>query len=143
MKKKHYQEIERLTKEVSKLCDSMPTGKWLMIQNRLRQIRLHANRITPPETNDPEPPTEQTSKQIADRYIAQQAVLQALIEGEHVTMKDAARFGVCDMHTTIARVRETINRKNLPYTLESRRITFGNEGKVCKEYWISSTTNES
>lgn len=143
MRKKHDIEIDRLTKEVAKICDDMPTGKWLMVQNRLRQIRLHAHRITPPETRDPEPLTDATSKQIADRYNAQQAVLQALIEGEHITMKDAARFAVCDMHSTISKVRKMIEKKNLPYNLESRRITFGNEGKVCKEYWITSSTNEN
>ena len=144
MKKKHYKEIDRLTKEVQEICKVLPTGKWLQVYNRMGRIRLHAMGINTPDKPEPaDTLPESTSKQIADRYVAQQAVLNALINGEHVTMMDAHRFGVCDMHTTIARVRETIERKNLPYSLESRRITFGKEGKVCKEYWITSTTQEN
>lgn len=139
------EEIARLTKEVMALCDGMPTGQWLKVYNRLRKIRLATHGVIIPDKPEPEtePLPASTSKQIADRYVAVSALLDAMVAGEHVTMQDAHRFKVCDMHTAIARVKDRIKARNLPYAVESRRITFGADKKICKEYWLIHTTNNN
>lgn len=132
---KRRKEIDQLTRDIEFLLKGASPVTTLQIKNKLRRIRLASKGIVIPEKEDTLPAS--TPKQEKDRYIAQRAVLDALVMGEHITMEDAARFKVCDMHTIIARVRERIARERLPYTIESKRITFGNKGKTCKEYWLT------
>lgn len=142
-RKKRIEEIDRLTKEVMKLIEGMEPnmGTWLKAFNKLRRIRLASMGIY--RKDDPvqvqETLPESTNKQIADRYNAQKAVLDAMVQGEHVNMMDAARFQVCDMHSTMSKVRRYIEKHDLPYEVVSRRMTFGTQGKVCKDYWIERT----
>ena len=140
-RKKRIEKIDRLTKEVMKLIEGMEpnTGTWLKAFNKIRRIRLASMGIYREERPEPETLPESTNKQIADRYNAQKAVLDAMVQGEHVNMMDAARFQVCDMHSTMSKVRRYIEKHDLPYEVVSKRMTFGTQGKVCKDYWIVRT----
>ena len=140
-RKKRIEKIDRLTKEVMKLIEGMEpnTGTWLKAFNKLLRIRLASMGIYLEERPEPETLPESTNKQIANRYNAQKAVLDAMVQGEHVNMMDAARFKVCDMHSTMSKVRRYIEKHDLPYEVVSRRMTFGTQGKVCKDYWIERT----
>lgn len=79
---------------------------------------------------------EEPVKQAENRLIKQTVVFEALKAGEHIDMTDAGRFGVCDMHSTIARVRELIERQHLPYVVQSKWKTYNDQGFRCKEYWL-------
>lgn len=78
----------------------------------------------------------QTSQQIADRYIAKQAIFNALKSGREISMLDSQEFEVSQMHTQITNIRAEIRDKNLPYILKDRWITFGQHGKRCKAYTL-------
>lgn len=82
----------------------------------------------------------QTSQQIADRYIAKQAIFAALKNGREISMLDSQEFEVSQMHTTITNIRAEIREKNLPYVLKDRWITFGKYNKRCKAYSLEHKT---
>lgn len=77
-----------------------------------------------------------TDKQIADRQIAKVAVFNALMNGRRLSFLDSKEFALSEFHTTICIIRKDISRKGLPYNLCDRWITFGEDNKRCKEYWL-------
>ena len=80
--------------------------------------------------------TTPEEKQTTARIAGQKAVLEALKAGEHIDMTDATRFKVCDMHSTISKVRRMIEQQKLPYVICSEWKTFNEDGFRCKEYWL-------
>ena len=55
MRKRHHDEIDRLTKEVMALVEDMKpnASQWLKAHNKLRRIRLEAMGTTTPEKKKP------------------------------------------------------------------------------------------
>lgn len=76
----------------------------------------------------------QTNEQIAQRYIAKKAILSALIAGRKISLLDSLEFKVSEMHTQICSIRQDIERKNLPFVMNSKWIE--KNGKRLKEYWL-------
>ena len=85
---------------------------------------------------------EQTHDQIADRYIAKQAIFDAMIRGRRITLKDSREFKCSEMHTQIHCIRQDIKDKRLPWELCSRWVDVNLAGKRCKEYWLEPIETE-
>lgn len=80
---------------------------------------------------------EQTREQIKARYIAKQAIFNAMMNGRHISLLDSVEFMVSEMHTQICTIRQDIEKKNLPVSMKSQ--WFERNGKRMKEYWIEKT----
>ena len=77
----------------------------------------------------------QTDDQIAARYVARQAILEAMKKGRRVSFLDASDFRCSEMHTQICCIRQQIERQGLPYVLQSEWAALPNGGRY-KEYWL-------
>lgn len=106
-------------------------------------IRRYERRRATNSITAPDPEDLSTSRQIADRYIAKQAIFNALTGGRHISLLHAREFKVSEMHTQIHCIRRDIEDKNLPYELHWKWIKVGLAGKRCKEYWLEEKTEES
>ena len=84
---------------------------------------------------------KQTQKQVADRYIAKQAIFNAMMNGRKISLIDSREFEVSQMHTTICYIRKDIEEKNLPVVMKDEWIEFGTHGKRCKRYWLEAKSN--
>lgn len=80
---------------------------------------------------------EQTNRQIADRYVAKQAIFEALKKGRYLTFLDGKEFGASEMHTQMHCIRRDIEEKKLPYILIGERHEF-RAGKYCKRYHLET-----
>lgn len=126
-------DINSILQNIRLLAADLPAGARNTIVNRCDKIAVaHRRGRAYKENTD----GEMTQKQIADRYIAKKAILDAMIAGREVSFLDSKEFKVSEMHTQMCVIRQDIERKALPYTLSSRWITFGEEGKRCKAYRI-------
>lgn len=77
-----------------------------------------------------------TNKQIADRYNATKAIFNAMVTGRELSFLNSAEFEIAEFHTAITKIRQMIERKNLPLQVIDRWIEFGKHGKRCKAYKI-------
>ena len=135
MRPKYTETMLRLTREIQALAKDLPPGKGHQIANRCSKINLLIKKIKDMNTED-----NFTSQQIADRYNAKKAVFEAMCQGRKVSCLDSREFEVSEFHTTICKIRQDIDSKSLPWDLKDRWITFGKQGKRCKEYWLERRT---
>ena len=131
MRPKYTETMLRLTREIQALANDLPPGKGHQIANRCSKINVIIKKIKDMNTED-----KFTSQQIADRYNAKKAVFEAMCQGRKVSCLDSREFEVSEFHTTICKIRQDIDSKSLPWDLKDRWITFGKQGKRCKEYWL-------
>lgn len=131
MRPKHKENILRLTREIRDLARDLPQGKGHQIMNRCSKISLTIRKIKDMNTED-----NFTSQQIADRYIAKQAIFEAMTQGRKVSFLDSMEFEVSEFHTTICKIRQDIENKSLPWELKDQWMSFGKHGKRCKQYWL-------
>ena len=132
-----YQSIDALRKEAAA---ALPKGEARRINNFADKIAVSLKRYERRRDRaqaEPVPVEDMmTAQQIADRYIAKQAIFQALVEGRRLSLLNSKEFKVSEMHTQIHCIRRDIEDHNLPYTLRDAWITCGLAGKRCKEYWL-------
>lgn len=134
MRPKHQESLLRLNKEIQELARDLTPGKYHQVINRCSKM----NMIIKKAFKNMNTEDNFTSRQIADRYIAKQAIFEAMTRGRKVSFLNSAEFAVSEFHTTICNIRKDIDRKSLPWDLKSQWITFGKQGKRCKEYWLES-----
>lgn len=138
-----YNHIDELRRELG----TYPAGVSRRISNYLDRIALtarkHDRRAGRNSITTPEPVSEETSRQIADRYIAKKAIFEAMLQGRRITLKNSHEFRVSEMHTQMHCIRRDIEDKALPYVLESRWVECGTAGKKCKEYWLEVKEDEA
>lgn len=135
MRPKYTETMLRLTREIQDLAKDLPPGKGHQIFNRCSKINVIIKKIKDMNIED-----NFTSQQIADRYNAKKAVFEAMCQGRKLSFLDSREFEVSEFHTTICQIRKDIDSKNLPWDLKDRWITFGKQGKRCKEYWLERRT---
>lgn len=135
IKPKYEESIWRLCNEITSLVEGLPNGKRNMIINRLGQIRVINTKCIKKMQNQPIIP-EQSSTQIADRYIAYQAIFNAMLGGRTISFLDSSEFKVSEMHTMICYIRKHIEAKRLPYEVHGEWFEFA-PGKRAKKYHIT------
>lgn len=130
---KYDESIRTLCREIETIVECLPTGQRNRIINRLGKIQsINRRKYKNMETTII---PEQNATQIADRYIAQKAILEAMLKGRHISFLDSAEFKICEMHTAICYIRKHIEAKQLPYELKGEWFEFA-PGKRAKKYHI-------
>ena len=135
---KYDEKVVKLCKEIATLVDPLPLGQKNMVLNRLGQIRILNSKINKKMNTTPIP--EQSSEQIAARYNAQKAILEAMLGGRTISFLDSQEFKICEMHTAICYIRKHIEAKQLPYELKGEWFEFA-PGKRAKMYHIEKKEN--
>ena len=132
--------IEDAVRQIRAAVKNLPKGDRLLIENRLSQISATSRKAIRRGAWKPDEPTSEsyapTNAQIADRYNAKKAVMQAMIGGRKISFLDSREFGLSQMHTTMTVIRKDIEKKNLPYILCDEVFHFGEKNKPAKKYWI-------
>lgn len=134
MKADYNARINRQMAGIYEAVRDLPDALKNKIINKAQAIAFTARRVNRSSFPDADAPGD-THDQIADRYIAKQAIFDALVAGRRITFLDGREFQVSQMHTQIAFIRDDIRKKALPWTLCDRWIEFA-PGKRCKEYWL-------
>lgn len=117
---KYEENVQRLCREISDIAASLPTGQRNMIQNRLGKIQMLHRKIN--RKMDTEI-INQSNEQIAARYNAKKAILQAMIDGRTISFLDSKEFKVSEMHTQMHCIARDIEDKNLPYILHKSGLS--------------------
>ena len=138
---KYDAKIEDAVRQIRAAVKDLPKGDRLLIENKLDRISSQTKRAIRRGAWKPDEPVSEsytpTNAQIADRYNAQKAVMQAMIGGRKISFLDSKEFEVSQMHTTITKIRKRIEEKKLPYILCDENFTFGvNNAKRGKRYWM-------
>lgn len=133
MKPKYNETIWRVLAEIKDLSKDLPQGKRNQISNRCDKISSTIKKMKIMNTE-----TNQTTRQIADRYIAKRAIFDAMMNGRRISFLDSAEFEVSEMHTQMHCIRRDIADKNLPVVLKDDWMEFGRHGKRCKVYWLEA-----
>ena len=132
--------IEDAVRQIRAAVKDLPKGDRLLIENRLSQISATSRKAIRRGAWKPDEPTSEsyapTNAQIADRYNAQKAVMQAMIGGRKISFLDSKEFEVSQMHTTITKIRHDIEKRKLPYILCDEVFHFGTKNKPAKKYWM-------
>ena len=144
MEQSFVKNIMQVCREVAAIAKDLPEGKQRAISNKLSKVvsfskkaarRYGVNSSAFPHSSEP----CNTADQIAQRYVAKQAILDAMLAGRELTFLDADEFGVSEMHTQMHCIRRDIQKKGLPYVLNAETVEFA-PGKRCKRYSISPLT---
>lgn len=138
---------KRITEETAailKMADFLPAGKANALRNKLARINKLARKAqamtdAPVGNLFPEPRTAnydaRTDADMASQEKCKKAVFLHMASGGKVSLLDAHRFRVSQMHTTIAKIRKDIDRKHLPYILCDEWVR--PEGtRPFKRYWL-------
>lgn len=139
---KYEETISALCREIGELTAGLPTGLRHRVSNRLDKIqsinRKKVNYYTRMDTQI----AEQSNAQIAARYNAKKAILQAMIDGRHISFLDSGEFKVSEMHTQMHCIARDIEKKNLPYILHREWFEFA-PGKRAKMYHITKVEGQA
>ena len=73
------------------------------------------------------------------KYNATKAILNALIEGRHLSQMDCREFQVEDMRTPVSHLKP---RYSATHTLQSKWIVTPVRGARIKEYWLTKKEEE-
>lgn len=138
---------KRISEEVAgilKMADYLPAGKANALRNKLANIRKYATKaqamVDAPVGNLFTQPVHanydaRTDADMASQEKCKKAVFLHMVSGGKVSLLDAHRFRVSQMHTTIAKIRKDIDRKKLPYILCDEWVR--PEGtRPFKRYWL-------
>ena len=68
-----------------------------------------------------------------NKYIAKRAILNALLDGRHLSQMDCREFMVEDMRTNISHLKEKFQDT---HHLKTKWITTPVRGARIKEYWL-------
>jgi hypothetical protein len=134
MKPKYNETIWKVLAEIKDLSKELPQGKRNQISNRCDKISSTIKKMKVMNTSE----NKQTQRQIADRYIAKNAIFEAMMNGRRISFLDSAEFEVSEMHTQMHCIRQDIADKNLPVVLKDEWMEFGKHGKKCKRYWLEA-----
>lgn len=127
---------------IKKLAAFLPNGKANALLNKCAKIGAYARKgqalieapqgsLFPRETHAPE---VSTNEDIAARYVARRAIFEAM-KTRKVSLEDAERFRVSQMHTQIHCIRREIQDKQLPWVLCDEAVQRpGRRGY--KRYWL-------
>ena len=69
----------------------------------------------------------------SEKYNAKKAILNALMDGRHLSQMDSREFKVTDMRTPIAQLKPDYQGT---YELKTKWITTPVRGARIKEYWL-------
>lgn len=136
MRKKHHEEIDRLTKEVMALVNEMnpDTAQWLKAHNKLRRIRLAAMGISIPEKAIG--PAQDITPTKAKNTTQKDMILSYLQLGQSLTPMEALKyFGCFRLASRISDLR----RKGYP--IERTMIEDKKSGKRYASYSLSTINN--
>lgn len=132
--------IEDAVRQIRTAVSQLPSGQRTFIENKLDRISSQTKRAIRKGAWKPDEPVSEsytpTNAQIADRYNAQKAVMQAMIGGRKISFLDSDEFEVSQMHTTITKIRRDIEKRKLPYILCDEVFHFGEKNKPAKKYWM-------
>ena len=131
MKPKYNETIRKVLMEIKSLSSDLPQGKRNQISNRCDKISLTIKKMKIMNT-------DQTQRQIADRYNAKKAIFEAMLGGRKISLLDSVEFEVSQMHTQISSIRKDIEQKSLPWVMKDEWMEFGKHGKKCKRYWLEA-----
>lgn len=127
---------------IKKLAAFLPNGKANALLNKCAKIGAYARKgqalieapqgsLFPRETHALE---VSTNEDIAARYVARRAIFEAM-KSRKVSLEDAERFRVSQMHTQIHCIRREIQDKQLPWVLCDEAVQRpGRRGY--KRYWL-------
>lgn len=144
IEKRAAEQIARLRK----LTRDLPPGKARQLSNacdRLTSLTRKGQAImdSPVGYLFPRPTNARydarTQDDMAALADAKKAVFQAMLGGRKVSLKDSQEFRTSQMHTTIAKIRQDIDRKDLPYILCDEWTE--DNGRHFKQYWITPKSN--
>lgn len=130
-KAKYDENISRILTEIDTISKSLPKGTYHRITNRISKLKLILNKK---HTHDMITFEGETHDQIAKRYVAIDAIFQAMTKGRHISLMDSQEFKVSQMHTCICAIRKKLNRHG-GFELKDKWIETIN-GDRCKEYWF-------
>lgn len=71
------------------------------------------------------------------KYIAKKAILNALLNGRHLSQMDCREFRIEDMRTPISHLKDKFRET---HTLHSKWILTPVRGARIKEYWLEKKT---
>ena len=138
MKADYNARITRQLADIYEAVRGLPESQRNKIINKAQALAVTSRRVLRSKYAGAPAPGD-THDQIADRYIAKQAIFDALCQGRRITFLDSREFGCSEMHTQITCIRQDIAKRDLPWTLCDRWVEF-KEGKRCKEYWLEEKT---
>lgn len=134
MRKRHHDEIDRLTKEVMALVEDMKpnASQWLKVHNKLRRIRLEAMGISTPEKNTPGDITPTKAENATQKDM----ILDYLKLGQSLTPMEALKyFGCFRLASRISDLR----RKG--YAIDRTMVEDKKTGKRYASYSLSTINN--
>ena len=67
------------------------------------------------------------------KYVAKKAILNALLDGRHLSQMDCREFKIEDMRTPISHLKHIYKET---HTLKTKWITTPVRGARIKEYWL-------
>ncbi|MBO7681532.1 MAG: hypothetical protein J6T17_02125 [Clostridia bacterium] len=138
---------KRITEETAsilKMADFLPAGKANALRNKLARINKWARKAqamtdAPVGSLFTEPVhasyDARTDHDMAAQERCKKAVFLHMAAGGKVSLLDAPRFRVSQMHTTIAKIRKDIERKNLPYIMCDEWVR-PKDTRPFKRYWL-------
>lgn len=127
---------------IKKLAAFLPNGKANALLNKCAKIGAYARKgqalieapqgsLFPREEHAGE---VSTNEDIAARYVARRAIFEAM-KSRKVSLEDAERFRISQMHTQIHCIRREIQDKQLPWVLCDEAVQRpGRRGY--KRYWL-------
>lgn len=122
--------MSRLLNEISSYAQDLPPCKKHPIINRVGKMKV----IIKKNKNMEETPIISMGETGA-RFVSQRAVLNALLQGRHLSQLDCKEFRVEDMRTPISHLRKQYEQT---HSLRSKWILTPVEKRRIKEYWLEA-----
>lgn len=127
---------------IKKLAAFLPAGKANALLNKCAKIGAYARKgqalIEAPQGSlfprEVHAGDINTNEDIAARYVARRAIFEAM-KTRKVSLEDAARFRVSQMHTQISCIRREIEDKGLPWVLCDEEVRRPDR-RGYKRYWL-------
>ena len=130
MKPKYNETIRRILSEIVEISNDLPKGKRNQISNRCYKLSSTIRKINNMQTDN-----HMTAETRNDetRFIARQAIFEAMTGGRKLSQMDCREFEVEDMRTPMSHMRTRF--ESAGFALKSQWIKTP-KGRRIKEYWL-------
>ena len=123
------QKITALLNEIKVISSELPKGKSHMVHNRCSKIQTIIKKPHLWKENEQEIPNDM------ERPSAKKAILNALLEGRHLSQMDCAEFMIEDMRTVVSHLKEHYEDTHI---LNTKWIRTPVRNSRVKEYWLTA-----
>ena len=136
-----FETLHAILDAIRKDAEALPAGKARKVSNRCDRIAAELKKIERnPNARVVVRDVRDEQRQISAREIAKHEVFKALQAGRKISIFNSKEFRLSQMHTTICKIRQEIDRRSLPWVLCDRWVTYGPRKIRCKEYWLEPIT---